>query len=92
MNRPYISSDLKPNEEFVNTIKQKYAKVGSISPNKRKWQREVILRDNPMEADGAEGEKDLGLRNYQSLRIKYEDSKQLTARTEAKREEFAPQA
>lgn len=47
MNRPYISSDLKPNEEFVSSIKQKYAKVGSISPNKRRMAKEGIVRDRP---------------------------------------------
>lgn len=91
MSRSYISSGLKHNEEMVNSIKQKYAKVGSISPNKRKWLREGNGRDNVVLVAAAEGEKDLGSRDYQSLRLKYEDSKQLTARAEVKREEFVPQ-
>ena len=89
MSRPYISSDYKPNEEFVSTIKQKYAKVGSISPNKRKWPKEGIVRDKPLGVAAAEGEKEIGLRDYQSLRLKYDDGKQVSARAEGKREEMA---
>lgn len=57
MSRPYISSDIKPNQEFVSSIKQKYAKFGSISPNKRKLVKEGIVRDRPKGLAAAEGEK-----------------------------------
>lgn len=92
MSRPYIGTDIQPNEEFVSTIKQKYARVGSISPNKRKWPREGVVRDRAAGLAAAEGEKEIGLNDYQSIRSKYEDKKQVSARAEGKRADLPSQA